>query len=38
MHVTVCDTKATASLASLETYLDQLWHKLDCGYYELRDQ
>lgn len=38
MHVTVCDKTATASLASLEAYIDQVWNKLECGYYELHDE
>ena len=35
LRVKVCDISATASVASLEAYVDQLWHKLGCGYYEL---
>ena len=38
MHVTVCNTSATSSLASLETYLEQVWLKLECGYYELHGE
>lgn len=38
LRVKICDISATADVASLETYVDKLWHKLDCGYYELYNE
>ena len=38
LKVKICDISATSSVASLEAYVDQLWHKLGCGYYEMYNQ